>query len=83
MKRLTLPLGLILFRFLLAPLMLFLTESYGLSANRILVVVIYLGLISDILDGIVARHQGIQTATLRRMDSQTDLDQAVLSSVAI
>lgn len=33
----------------------------------------YLGLISDILDGIVARKQGISSARLRRMDSQTDM----------
>jgi CDP-diacylglycerol--glycerol-3-phosphate 3-phosphatidyltransferase len=33
----------------------------------------YLGLISDILDGIIARKQGISSAQLRRMDSQTDM----------
>jgi CDP-diacylglycerol--glycerol-3-phosphate 3-phosphatidyltransferase len=33
----------------------------------------YLGLISDILDGIIARKQDSSSAKLRRMDSQTDM----------
>jgi len=33
----------------------------------------YLGLISDILDGIIARKQNLSSAKLRRMDSQTDM----------
>jgi len=33
----------------------------------------YLGLISDILDGIIARKQNISSEKLRRMDSQTDM----------
>jgi len=33
----------------------------------------YLGLVSDILDGIIARKQKISSEKLRRMDSQTDM----------
>jgi CDP-diacylglycerol--glycerol-3-phosphate 3-phosphatidyltransferase len=31
------------------------------------------GLLSDVLDGIIARNQNVSTERLRRMDSQTDL----------
>lgn len=33
----------------------------------------YLGLLSDIFDGIIARKQGLSTEKLRRLDSQVDL----------
>jgi CDP-diacylglycerol--glycerol-3-phosphate 3-phosphatidyltransferase len=68
-----LPLALILFRLLLAPLILFLAWKVGEPAKPILLTMMYLGLISDILDGIIARKQGVSSASLRRMDSQTDM----------
>lgn len=67
------PQALILFRFLLAPLILGLAYFVGDNSKTLIVFLIYLGLISDILDGIVARKQNISSATLRRLDSQTDM----------
>ena len=43
------------------------------EARAIVLVLMYLGLLSDILDGIVARHLNISSSTLRRFDSQTDM----------
>jgi CDP-diacylglycerol--glycerol-3-phosphate 3-phosphatidyltransferase len=67
------PILLILFRLLLAPIILALAYFIGENAKTTIVVLMYLGLISDILDGIIARKQNISTAKLRRMDSQTDM----------
>tara|TARA_B100000809_G_scaffold217620_1_gene223896 strand:+ start:37 stop:636 length:600 start_codon:yes stop_codon:yes gene_type:complete len=67
------PIILILFRLLLAPIILALAYFIGESTKMIIVVLMYLGLISDILDGIIARKQNISSAKLRRMDSQTDM----------
>lgn len=64
---------LILFRLLLAPFVVALAY-YGDDQSRIwIVILMFLGLISDIFDGIIARKQGISSTTLRRMDSQVDL----------
>ena len=67
------PLLLIGFRFLLAPTIILLAAIEGKSAGTIIVILMYLGLISDILDGIIARKQGVSTEKLRRLDSQTDM----------
>lgn len=67
------PILLILFRLLLAPVILALAYFVGDSAKITIVILMYLGLISDILDGIIARKQNISSAKLRRMDSQTDM----------
>jgi phosphatidylglycerophosphate synthase len=67
------PLLLILFRLVLGPCMIALACRYGEAARIALVVLLLAGILSDIFDGIIARSQGISTATLRRMDSQTDL----------
>ena len=67
------PIGLILFRFLLAPVILALAYFIGESSKLIILVLMYLGLISDILDGIIARKLSLSSAKLRRMDSQTDM----------
>ena len=67
------PVLLILFRFILAPVILCLAYIKGETVTAIIVVLVYLGLISDILDGIIARKQQLSTAKLRRMDSQTDM----------
>lgn len=69
----SLPLSLILFRLLLAPVILGLAYFSGDGARPLILVLMYLGLVSDILDGIIARHQGISSARLRRMDSQADM----------
>jgi phosphatidylglycerophosphate synthase len=67
------PVLLILFRLALGPCMIALSYAYGHAARLLLVVLLVAGILSDIFDGIVARKQGISTATLRRMDSQSDL----------
>lgn len=67
------PITLILFRLALAPVVLGLAYFVGESAKPAILVLMYLGLISDILDGIIARKQNISSAKLRRMDSQTDM----------
>jgi len=71
MKRL--PLLLIGFRFLLAPVMLYLGFFYEKNYKGLIVILLFLGLLSDIFDGIIARKYNTATATLRRLDSQTDM----------
>ncbi|TNE80389.1 MAG: CDP-alcohol phosphatidyltransferase family protein [Bacteroidetes bacterium] len=67
------PVALILFRFLLAPLILVLAFQFGEASKPYILVCMYLGLLSDVFDGIIARKQNIASAKLRRMDSQTDM----------
>ncbi len=64
---------LILFRFILVPIILGLAYIYKEDARPIILILMYLGLLSDIFDGIIARQQNISTTTLRRMDSQVDM----------
>lgn len=42
------------------------------ESDIVIVVLIWIGLISDIFDGIIARRMGIATAKLRQLDSQVD-----------
>jgi CDP-diacylglycerol--glycerol-3-phosphate 3-phosphatidyltransferase len=70
---LNIPQQLILFRFLLAPIILGLAYFTGESARPVIITLMYLGLISDILDGIIARKKKISSEKLRRLDSQTDM----------
>ena len=67
------PQALILFRFLCAPVILGAAYFVGEEAKPLILVLMYLGLLSDILDGIVARKMNVSSAALRRMDSQTDM----------
>lgn len=67
------PLLLIGFRFLLAPVMILLTYMYHDAARGVLVILLLLGILSDVFDGIIARKMGVSSEKLRRMDSQTDL----------
>lgn len=67
------PIALILFRLTLVPILISLTYLFGEDARALLVILIILGLLSDILDGIFARQLHISTEKLRRMDSQTDM----------
>lgn len=64
---------LILFRLLLAPIILLIAHFIGNEARVIILVLMFLGLLSDIFDGIIARKQNISSVKLRRMDSQVDL----------
>lgn len=67
------PIGLIMFRLILGPVLIGLTYKFKDSIRIELVVLIIFGLLSDIFDGIVARRMGSSSEKLRRMDSQTDL----------
>jgi CDP-diacylglycerol--glycerol-3-phosphate 3-phosphatidyltransferase len=71
MKRV--PYLLILFRLVLGPIMIFLTYNSTNLIRIILVILIFLGLLSDVFDGVIARRVGTSSEKLRRMDSQTDL----------
>lgn len=71
--RLNIPIALILFRLTSAPIIIMLAYFVGTSARPLILTLMYLGLISDILDGIIARKQNISNASLRRMDSQVDM----------
>jgi len=64
---------LICFRLLLGPVMIYLSCRFGESIRVYLIVLLVAGILSDIFDGIIARGQNVSTASLRRMDSQTDL----------
>lgn len=67
------PFALILFRLLLVPIILAIAYFIGESAKITILILMYLGLLSDILDGIIARKQNMSSEKLRRMDSQTDM----------
>jgi CDP-diacylglycerol--glycerol-3-phosphate 3-phosphatidyltransferase len=67
------PLMLIIFRLFLAPIIVGLVFTKGSESRRIVILLMYLGLLSDILDGIVARYLDVSSPNLRRFDSQADL----------
>ena len=67
------PVLLIIFRLLLAPIILFLAYFQGKEQSFVIVCLLFLGLLSDVFDGIIARNQGVSSANLRRMDSQVDM----------
>lgn len=67
------PYLLILFRLILGPIMIYLAYNPVNHIRSILMILIILGFMSDIFDGIIARKTGVSSEKLRRMDSQTDL----------
>jgi len=67
------PILLILFRLLLAPTVLILAYFIREDAKLSILILMYLGLLSDIFDGIIARKQNISSEKLRRLDSQIDV----------
>ncbi|MBB2144333.1 CDP-alcohol phosphatidyltransferase family protein [Pedobacter sp. LMG 31464] len=69
----SIPYLLILFRFLLAPIIIFLSYVWREEVTYIVLILMFLGLLSDIFDGIIARKMKIDTEKMRRLDSQTDL----------
>lgn len=73
MTHLKIPHYLILFRVLLAPVIVSLAFVLKDESRVPIVILMYLGLLSDIFDGIIARKQNISTEKLRRLDSQADL----------
>lgn len=68
-----LPYILIAARFLLAPIIIALAYFKGTESAFLIVTLMYLGLLTDIFDGIIARKVGVSSEKLRRLDSQTDL----------
>ncbi|MDQ8005860.1 MAG: CDP-alcohol phosphatidyltransferase family protein [Pedobacter sp.] len=69
----SIPYLLILFRFLLAPIVVSMSFLMREQAAYWVLSFMFLGLLSDIFDGIIARKMKIDTEKMRRMDSQTDL----------
>lgn len=67
------PYILIAIRFILAPIIILLSYLNGAESRFIILCLIYLGLFTDIFDGIIARKVGVSSEKLRRLDSQVDL----------
>lgn len=67
------PYLLILSRFISAFVILYLGYFAGESSRKYILILMYLGLFTDIFDGIIARKTGVSSEKLRRLDSQTDL----------
>lgn len=67
------PYLLILLRLLFVPIILSLGWYYPENSKLAVLFLMYIGLISDIFDGIIARQIGNQTEKMRRMDSQVDM----------
>jgi len=66
------PIGLMYLRLVLGFIILLLSYSHFSSFRIIIVVLIILGLLTDIFDGIIARRLNISSQRLRRMDSSID-----------
>ncbi|MBS7229841.1 CDP-alcohol phosphatidyltransferase family protein [Flavobacterium psychroterrae] len=67
------PFLLIAIRLLLGFVMILIANSDFIYVRLILVLLMILGLLTDIFDGIIARKVGVSSEKLRRMDSQVDL----------
>jgi len=67
------PKSLILIRLCFAPIILFISFVFGESSIPYLILLMYIGLLTDVFDGIIARQQNISNEKLRRLDSQTDM----------
>lgn len=64
---------LIFMRLLFAPIILLLAYFVGQRSTEFIVIMMYIGLFSDIFDGIIARKQNISSPELRKTDSRVDL----------
>ena len=69
----TIPYLLIVSRFIIAFVILYLGYYWGDVARKYILILMYFGLFTDIFDGIIARKTGVSSEKLRRLDSQTDL----------
>ena len=67
------PYLLIATRFLFAPIIFFLAYFNGNESRFLILTLMFLGLLTDIFDGIIARKVGVSSEKLRRLDSQVDL----------
>ncbi|MCX8533181.1 CDP-alcohol phosphatidyltransferase family protein [Chryseobacterium luquanense] len=69
----TIPYILIGIRFFLAPIIILLSYLKDAESRFIILTLMYIGLLTDIFDGIIARKVGVSSEKLRRLDSQVDL----------
>ncbi len=69
----TIPYLLIAIRFVFAPIIFILAYFYGAEYRFLILTLMYIGLFTDIFDGIIARKAGVSSEKLRRFDSQVDL----------
>ena len=67
------PYLLIAIRFLFAPVIFFLAFTKAEESRFIILSLMFIGLLTDIFDGIIARKVGVSYEKLRRLDSQVDL----------
>lgn len=67
------PYLLIAIRFLFAPVIFFLAFTKAEESRFIILSLMFIGLLTDIFDGIIARKVGVSSEKLRRLDSQVDL----------
>ena len=75
------PIALISLRLILGPLIIALSILRVDNYKAIATIILTIGLLSDIFDGIIARQLGISTQKLRRLDST--VDQVFFISVAV
>jgi CDP-diacylglycerol--glycerol-3-phosphate 3-phosphatidyltransferase len=69
----SIPYILIAIRFLFAPIIFFLAYLNGENSRFVILALMFIGLLTDIFDGIIARKVGVSSEKLRRLDSQVDL----------
>lgn len=69
----TIPYLLIATRFLFAPIIFALAYFNGEESQFVILSLMFIGLLTDIFDGIIARKVGVSSEKLRRLDSQVDL----------
>jgi len=69
----TIPYLLIAIRFLFAPIIFFLAYLKGEESRFLILTLMFIGLLTDIFDGIISRKVGVSSEKLRRLDSQVDL----------
>ncbi|CAD7810898.1 hypothetical protein CHRY9390_02258 [Chryseobacterium aquaeductus] len=67
------PYLLIAIRFIFAPIIFFLSYQKREDSRFMILTLMFLGLLTDIFDGIIARKVGVSSERLRRLDSQVDL----------
>ncbi len=67
-----LPFGLVLFRLIISPIMIWVAWMHVNHSGIILATLLILGILSDVFDGIVARRLKISTDRLRKWDSNVD-----------
>lgn len=69
----TIPYLLIATRFIFAPVIFSLAYFNGEKSQFVILALMFIGLLTDIFDGIIARKVGVSSEKLRRLDSQVDL----------